>query len=559
MKRPKADSLRAIPNPIQSSFGLGKTRLVWRSDRGTRLEVHVGAIDGPLLAFSMGSGEVLTGSWVPDGMTFFLQDLSDPAGRPDEQTVDQVAVRVVPHHDAIAEFSAFLATRFCATHIVDVSSLCPNSARQLALDFRLVGIGPVPRCPEAYESWLTADLGKPGLIALPDAAAGNAIVLCRDHLGRLADLDPLFENLAVWLRQACVAIISVPADAALFASTSDPVEASVVFEEWLRARGFTVAFAGVSPSDAHATGSVLAVVEGSWQMPALPPPASFRVAAIIIAYNEADIIVPSIRGLLDQGIAVHVVENWSTDATYELAKTFCSHEHFTLERFPTDGPSRVYDWHALLQRAETLSGEIQADWFFFQDADEIRKSPWPGLGLREAFYRVDAAGFNCVDDTLLEFHPVDNSFPAGGDLEGHLPWFEFGRRPDQFNQTKAWKNLGHPVSLAESGGHEVRFPGRRVFPYKFFSQHYSIRCQAHGEAKVADRQARWKPEERAKGWHVQYDGIRTGHNFLCQPDDLLRFEKDRFYRRYLVPRLSGVGAPLAPSRPLPEWDKRDCD
>jgi hypothetical protein len=556
----KTATIQAIPRSIQSSFGFGKTRLVWRTERTTRLEVHVDAPDGRLLAYSQGSGDVLTGPWVSDGMTFFLQDLSDTAAPAGELTLDRVVVHVVPHHDTLAEFTAFVATRFGATHIVDVTSLCPNSARQLALDFRLIGIGPQPSTAEdAYESWIATDLKTPSRISLSDEIVSNAVVLLRDRLGSLPDLEPLLERLTGWLRRAPAAIVSVPVHAALFATAADPVDASVVFEEWLRARGFNVAFTGISPVDAHETASVLAVLERSSVTPPAQPPASFRVAAIIVAYNEEDIIVPSITRLLDQGIAVHLVENWSTDATFDLAKTLSAHGLFTLERFPKDGPSHSYDWQALLQRVETVSRWMRADWFFFQDADEIRYSPWPGLDLRTALHRVDAAGFNCVDHTLLDFHPVDNSFPSGGDLEAHLHWFEFGHRPDHFTQLKAWKNTGEPVSLADSGGHEIRFPGRRVFPYKFFSQHYPIRSQAQGEKKVFDRQARWNAEERAKGWHVQYDGIRHDHNFLRNPDDLVRFEKDQFYRRYLLPRLSGVGVPLVLASPSQGARGSDCD
>lgn len=36
------------------------------------------------------------------------------------------------------------------------------------------------------------------------------------------------------------------------------------------------------------------------------------------AYNEADIILPSILRLLSQDIAVHLIDNWSDDASEQI-------------------------------------------------------------------------------------------------------------------------------------------------------------------------------------------------------------------------------------------------
>jgi hypothetical protein len=154
---------------------------------------------------------------------------------------------------------------------------------------------------------------------------------------------------------------------------------------------------------------------------------------------------------------------------------------------------------------------------------------------------VDAAGFTCVDHTVLEFYPVDDLFPFGGDPEAHFRWFDFGRRDDHFAQIKAWKNTGQTVALAKSGGHEVH-GSRRPCPYKFLLKHYPIRSQSHGETKVFQgRKARWDPDERARGWHAHYDAILAGHRFLRDPTTLEFFEEDRFRERYLIERLSGIG------------------
>ena len=91
---------------------------------------------------------------------------------------------------------------------------------------------------------------------------------------------------------------------------------------------------------------------------------------------------------------------------------------------------------------------------------------------------------------------------------------------------------------------EPVYESRRVFPYKFLLRHYPIRSQEHGLRKVfTERRPRWNPEERADGWHTQYDRIQREHSFLESTDDAIRFEFETFYREYLVETLSGVGVP----------------
>ena len=89
----------------------------------------------------------------------------------------------------------------------------------------------------------------------------------------------------------------------------------------------------------------------------------------------------------------------------------------------------------------------------------------PGLSLRESFGRVDRAGFNAVDFRLLNFPPVDNCFEAGGDVRSYFERFEDAPDYDRV-QIKAWK--AGPGRRLELGGHDIQFPGRKVFPVRSY-------------------------------------------------------------------------------------------
>jgi hypothetical protein len=78
-----------------------------------------------------------------------------------------------------------------------------------------------------------------------------------------------------------------------------------------------------------------------------------------------------------------------------------------------------------------------------------------------------------------------------------------------------------------------------VYPFKFLLRHYPIRSQAHGERKVlVDRAPRWSPEERALGWHRQYE---EHVRFVRDRATLEDADEATFREKYLIERLSGIG------------------
>jgi DNA repair exonuclease SbcCD ATPase subunit len=123
---------------------------------------------------------------------------------------------------------------------------------------------------------------------------------------------------------------------------------------------------------------------------------------------------------------------------------------------------------------------------------------------------------------------VDAGFRPGADPKEHFTRWEEPILNDRV-RLNCWKAQTQPVSLATSGGHEIRFPGRRVFPIRFLLRHYPVRSQEHGERKIFDeRKKRFSERERAKGWHVQYDDIPdSGHTFIGDPERLHAYDGDR--------------------------------
>jgi Glycosyl transferase family 2 len=258
---------------------------------------------------------------------------------------------------------------------------------------------------------------------------------------------------------------------------------------------------------------------------------SLRVVAIIAAYNEADIISPLIEHLVGNGVEAYLIDNRSTDDTVGQARRWLGKGLLEIETFPKevpgDGPTG-FDWEGILQRKEEIARELDADWYIHNDADEFREPPWPGMSLKDAIRWVDRLGYNCIDFRVLNFRPVDSGFRAGADPKESITRWEEPILHDRV-RLNCWKAQTDRVSLAASGGHEVRFPGRRVFPIRFLLRHYPVRSQEHGERKIFDeRKKRFLERERAKGWHVQYDAIPdSGHSFIGDPERLHPYDADR--------------------------------
>ncbi len=272
------------------------------------------------------------------------------------------------------------------------------------------------------------------------------------------------------------------------------------------------------------------------------PPPGFTVTAFVPVFNEADVLRACVEHHLAHGVDVHLIDNWSTDGSWELARELASGPGVTVERFPAGGPSGTYEWASLLGRIEVLAATGAHDWAVLADADEARVPPWPNRTLREALWAVDRHGFTAVDHTVLVFPPTDETFVPGSDPQQHFSHAEFWTGPGHSPQIKAWKRAPWPARLVPTGGHEAEFEGRRVFPFNFLDKHYPIRSQEHGERKVlGERIPRWAAEERARGWHAQYDDAAPGRSFTRSTAGLKRFEPEQFLRDHLVECLARIG------------------
>ena len=91
-----APFLTASPNPIPVTGAavLGMTTINWMALGAEAVEVRIGSPNGALFVGGGSRGSAQTGLWVPDGMTFYLQDISGGKPLTEENTLATVVVRL---------------------------------------------------------------------------------------------------------------------------------------------------------------------------------------------------------------------------------------------------------------------------------------------------------------------------------------------------------------------------------------------------------------------------------------------------------------------------------
>lgn len=459
----------------------------------------------------------------------------------------------VEYQHLVYKLAAYLAKRSESAYVIDLGSGNGNKLAKYFAGFNIITVDFGSNSGYVSDKFEHIQFNfDHGLPDIDHEILANSVVIASDVIEHLINPQNFIDTLSKWAKIAKYVLISTP-DRDIARGLDDmgpPANLAHVrewnlseFNQYVCAADFGRFLIGhTENTNFHRQKATILVVAGKEVNvnPALTK--AINALAIMNCYNEKDIIVESINHILNQGLDVCMVDNHSTDGTYELLnEAFFNNSRVYLRQSEFYGNN--YEWHRLLSGTEQITHEFsdKYSWFMHYDADEIRYSPVKGVTLQQMLGFVDSLGYNSIDMTVLDFRflPAQN---INANYENNLLNFEFGRRPAHFLQVKCWK-YAPDISLANSGGHDAQFTARKVYPIKFLMKHYPLRNKEQAGKKIfQDRASRILKEKSEKGWHGQYDKFIVGNEeIVFNQHQLIRWHPNMFDVEYLVERISGIG------------------
>ena len=221
-----------------------------------------------------------------------------------------------------------------------------------------------------------------------------------------------------------------------------------------------------------------------------------NVCGIVVAHNEDWIIQHTIDRLDIPYIAV--LDN-PTDTVRQATQSA-----WAVLEAPKQSGSHVYYWQHILdliKRAALLAKAKRFDWVIRIDADE----DWHDA-IAEII-RADATGKNIVNYRITQYEPTaERSSLFSHDTQRKTtPESEIHLEPDGNFYHRAWKLDTDKFNIG-AGGHVILRHGDKVYESSYHFKHYPA-ADLYSLRQKAKR--RYSAAERQKGWHIQYDGLKT--------------------------------------------------
>lgn len=202
---------------------------------------------------------------------------------------------------------------------------------------------------------------------------------------------------------------------------------------------------------------------------------------MVPVYNDEDIIQEVIEHLISQGMELVVLDNGSTDKSYEICKKFLGKGILTLQQFKSDTYRSEVNHRILYDMALTHS----PDWVIRSDSDELLESGQQGSTLKEAIEKVDATGHNLIQFNRFDFFMTDDDNESVNSFKEKMKYYSY---QGDFLY-RAWKYFPG-IRIGDAAGHYPVFPDGyryKISPNKFVLRHYTFRSQEQAEKKMSDR------------------------------------------------------------------------
>jgi len=264
-----------------------------------------------------------------------------------------------------------------------------------------------------------------------------------------------------------------------------------------------------------------------------------KIVCMLPVFNNVDFIEEVIEHLLSQGLNLVILDDGSTDGTFEICKKYSKRFDIELLQIKNThwGNTKIvkilYDM-ALLK---------SPDWVIRTDADEILESGMKDVTLKDAITRVDSEGYNLIQFDCFEFFLTDNDDKSASKITDKIKYYSC-----QFDFLyRAWK-VSPGISPELGWGHIPVFPEYqkyKIYPKKFVLRHYRFRSIKQAQDKIKSMISRTKDTTEGKlGIHIRYDMIaeRKNNSFILDHNKLTKYNNDNKwnYERKFYPYIQKI-------------------
>jgi len=233
-----------------------------------------------------------------------------------------------------------------------------------------------------------------------------------------------------------------------------------------------------------------------------------KVIGMLLVYNDEDIITEVLEDLLSQGLELVVLDNGSTDKTYQICEKFLGKGILQLKQFKT---STFIGQHDLLHRMLYHMALTESpDWLLRSDSDEFFESGIPNRNLKEVIEKVDSEGFNLIQFDRFDFFMTDDDNESAKSVKEKMPYYSC--HGDYLY--RAWK-LFPGIRMGYAGGHYPIFPDGhpyKIYSKKFIMRHYKFRSKEQAKKKMSDTIRGTAYEQKGSINNKMKDDEKTGVN-----------------------------------------------
>ena len=242
---------------------------------------------------------------------------------------------------------------------------------------------------------------------------------------------------------------------------------------------------------------------------------------MVPVFNDGDIIKEVLEHLISQGIEPVVLDNGSTDGSFEICQEFFNKGLIGLQRYE----SNKFLLMEILRKLYDMALVKSPDWLIINGSDEFLESGQNDSTLKTAISKIDSEGYNLIQFNVFNFFMTENNQNSEKSVKEKMKYYSF----DHDDNYRAWKF--HPgISPELKGGHSPIFPSDlkyQICPTKFVLRHYRFRSKEQADRKMKERLIRNKgTAETRTGWHNYWKVAQQNFSESVDHSTLNKYQED---------------------------------